>query len=66
MEIIWQCWRLDKKSIQKPCVRMFGSNAIAAFVSVDAHYSMLKAANQIGIGTNNIIKVDVDGKEEWM
>ncbi len=42
------------------CNGMFGSNAIAAFVSVDAHYSMLKAANQIGIGTNNIIKVDVD------
>ncbi len=39
---------------------MFESKAIAAFVSNESHYSMIKAATQLGIGTNNIIRVDVD------
>ena len=39
---------------------LFGDNSMTAFVSKDCHYSMVKSANQLGIGTNNIIKVDVD------
>ena len=39
---------------------MFGDSSMTAFVSRDCHYSMVKSANQLGIGTNNIIKVDVD------
>ena len=33
---------------------------MTVFVSKDCHYSMVKSANQLGIGTNNIVKVDVD------
>ena len=33
---------------------------MTVFVSRDCHYSMVKSANQLGIGMSNIIKVDVD------
>ena len=39
---------------------LFGSSPMTVFVSKDCHYSMIKSANQLGIGTNNIVKVDVD------
>lgn len=35
-----------------------------AFVSADAHYCFLKAANMIGIGTDNIIKIPVDDENK--
>jgi len=34
---------------------------LVAFVSRDGHYSITKAAAFLGVGTDNIIKVDVDG-----
>ncbi len=39
---------------------LFSSPRMIAFTSEDAHYSMMKAANQIGIGTNNVKKIPVD------
>jgi len=39
---------------------LFGVSPMTIFVSKDCHYSMIKSANQLGIGTDNIIKVDVD------
>jgi glutamate/tyrosine decarboxylase-like PLP-dependent enzyme len=39
---------------------LFGVSPMTVFVSRDCHYSMTKSANQLGIGTDNIIKVDVD------
>ena len=33
---------------------------LVAFVSRDGHYSITKAAAFLGIGTDNVIKVDVD------
>ena len=41
-----------------------GDRQFVAFVSEQAHYSYLKAANLLGIGINNLVKVksDVDGK----
>lgn len=39
---------------------LFGQSPLVAFVSADAHYSLDKAANILGIGTNNLIKVPVD------
>ncbi len=41
-----------------------GNNQLVAFVSEQAHYSYLKAANLLGIGIENLIKVksDVEGK----
>jgi len=39
---------------------LFGFSPMTVFVSKDCHYSMVKSANQLGIGTSNIIKVDVD------
>lgn len=39
---------------------LFGVSPMTIFVSRDCHYSMIKSANQLGIGTDNIIKVDVD------
>lgn len=37
-----------------------GNKELVAFVSDDAHYSMLKAANLIGIGIENVKKIPVD------
>ena len=39
-----------------------GRGVLAAFVSAEAHYSMDRAANILGIGLNQLIKVPVDGR----
>lgn len=39
---------------------LFGQTPLIAFVSADAHYSLDKAANTIGIGTRQLVKVPVD------
>jgi glutamate/tyrosine decarboxylase-like PLP-dependent enzyme len=39
---------------------LFGRKKLFAFVGADAHYSMDKAANILGIGTDQLIKVPVD------
>ena len=38
------------------------SQTLTAFVSDQSHYSFLKAANLLGIGLNNLIKVETDAK----
>ncbi len=38
------------------------SNALTAFVSDQAHYSFLKAANVVGIGLDNVLQVKTDAK----
>ncbi len=38
---------------------LFGSPPLVAFVNAEAHYSMDKAANLLGIGTDNLIKIAV-------
>ena len=43
------------KSIKR--AGLFDSNELYAFVNADAHYSMDKAANILGIGTKHLIKV---------
>jgi glutamate/tyrosine decarboxylase-like PLP-dependent enzyme len=39
---------------------LINSPPLVAFVSADAHYSLDKAANILGLGTDNLIKVPVD------
>ncbi len=39
---------------------LFGRRRLFAFVGADAHYSMDRAANILGIGLNQLIKVSVD------
>lgn len=39
---------------------LFGHSPLLAFVSADAHYSLDKAANILGLGTHNLVKVPVD------
>ena len=39
---------------------LFGQQKLFAFVGADAHYSMDKAANILGIGTEQLIKVELD------
>ena len=39
---------------------LFNGPSLTAFVSADAHYSLDKAANILGLGTDNLIKVPVD------
>ncbi len=39
---------------------LWGQPPLYAFVSADAHYSLDKAANVLGIGTGNLVKVAVD------
>ena len=39
---------------------VFGSKALTGFVSEESHYSFLKAAHQLGIGTKQIVKVSCD------
>jgi glutamate/tyrosine decarboxylase-like PLP-dependent enzyme len=41
-----------------------GETDIYAFVSADAHYSMEKAANILGLGTNRLIKIPVTSTGE--
>ena len=43
---------------------LFGQQDLVAFVSADAHYSMDKAANILGLGTERLIKVPVNGLGE--
>ena len=43
---------------------IFGQQDLFAFVSADAHYSMEKAANILGIGTTHLIKIPVNSKGE--
>ncbi len=40
---------------------LFGTPPLVAFVNAEAHYSMDKAVNVLGIGAENLIKVPVDG-----
>ena len=39
---------------------IFGSKVLTGFVSEESHYSFLKAAHLLGIGTKQIIKVSCD------
>ncbi len=39
---------------------LFGQQKLFAFVSADAHYSMDKAANILGLGTDQLIKIPLD------
>ena len=43
---------------------VFGQQKMAAFVSADAHYSMEKAANMLGLGTAHLIKIPVNKQGE--
>ena len=43
---------------------LFSHQELFAFVSADAHYSMDKAANIIGIGTDHLVKVPVNSRGE--
>jgi len=43
---------------------IFGQQNITGFVSSDAHYSMEKAANIIGLGIDHLFKVPVNGQGE--
>ena len=52
------------RNLLDPAARMegVGRGVLAAFVSADAHSSMDRAANILGIGLNQLIKVPVDGR----
>ncbi len=39
---------------------LFGQQKLFAFVGADSHYSMDKAANILGIGTDQLIKVPLN------
>ncbi|PHS27402.1 MAG: pyridoxal-dependent decarboxylase [Robiginitomaculum sp.] len=39
---------------------LFGTSPLVAFVNAEAHYSMDKAVNVLGIGAENLIKIPVD------
>ncbi|MDA3917200.1 MAG: pyridoxal-dependent decarboxylase [Deltaproteobacteria bacterium] len=43
---------------------IFGQQDLMGFVSADAHYSMEKAANIIGLGTDHLSKIPVNGQGE--
>lgn len=43
---------------------LFGQQELFAFVNSDAHYSMDKASNILGIGTDHLIKVPVNARGE--
>ncbi len=45
---------------------LFKQSRLFAFVSIDSHYSMDKAANILGIGTDQLIKVAVNSRGEMM
>ncbi|XP_040583146.1 acidic amino acid decarboxylase GADL1 [Lepeophtheirus salmonis] len=41
---------------------MYGSAPLVIYTSDEAHYSVVKSANWMGIGTNNVVKVPTDDK----
>eukprot|EP00096_Caligus_rogercresseyi_P007763 TRINITY_DN25800_c0_g1_i1.p1 TRINITY_DN25800_c0_g1~~TRINITY_DN25800_c0_g1_i1.p1 ORF type:complete len:398 (+),score=73.04 TRINITY_DN25800_c0_g1_i1:167-1195(+) len=41
---------------------IYGSKPLVIFTSDEAHYSVVKSANWMGLGTNNVVKVPTDGK----
>ncbi|MDT8377414.1 MAG: pyridoxal-dependent decarboxylase [Desulfotignum sp.] len=43
---------------------LFSGQPLTAFVSADAHYSMEKAANVLGLGTDSLIKTPVNARGE--
>jgi len=43
---------------------LFSGKPMTAFVSADAHYSMEKAANVLGLGTSSLVKIPVDSRGE--
>ena len=45
---------------------LFKTPELTLFVSKDSHYSMVKSAIQLGIGMNNVVKVDVDKDGEMV
>ena len=49
-----------KKSPDAMSKGIFGTSRLTAFVSKDSHYSIPKAAVQLGLGTDSIVYVDVD------
>ncbi len=53
------------RNLHDPAVKdvgLFGRRRLLAFVSVDAHYSMDRAANILGIGLEQLIKVPVNDR----
>ena len=39
---------------------MFGHKPLVAFTSEESHYSIVKGANMLGLGVNNVVKVKTD------
>jgi glutamate/tyrosine decarboxylase-like PLP-dependent enzyme len=53
------------RNLSDPAVRdigLFGRRELFAFVSADAHYSMDRAANILGLGLGHLVKVPVDDR----
>ncbi|MBU1568509.1 MAG: PLP-dependent decarboxylase [Proteobacteria bacterium] len=51
------------RNLANPTIKqagMFGQQRLFAFVGADAHYSMDRAVNNLGIGVDQLIKVPVD------
>ena len=42
---------------------LFGSKPLVAFTSEESHYSIVKGANLIGLGVENVVKVKTDKGE---
>lgn len=56
---------LAARNLAQPQLKEQGftsGNKLLAYVSEDAHYSLDKAANLLGIGTSQLVKVPVDGR----
>ena len=45
---------------------LFKSPELTLFVSKDSHYSMVKSAIQLGIGMDNVVKVDTDSEGKML
>lgn len=45
---------------------LFGQQELFGFVNAEAHYSMDKAVNILGLGSDHLIKVDVNGRGEMV
>jgi len=45
---------------------LFETPELTAFVSKDSHYSMVKSAIQLGIGMDNVMKVDTDSEGKML
>lgn len=45
---------------------LFGQQPLVAFVNSEAHYSMDKAANILGIGSNQLVKVAINSRGEMV